>query len=450
MDDPAFRGAGIGKINYYSFFVPARKLRRDSERRKLMLAPMPRIKDFSDGSFDPFVAEEGVFGDIADLHLPLARLRAQAPVIAGGFMDLLHVAQLPRTPGMDEFTVLSYKHVSAVYADPGTYSNAAFKDNLGRTFGRTITTMDPPEHSRYRRIFQKAFLPQNVAKWGDALVGPVVAGLMEKFNGRGTADLIADFAQTYPFEIIYRQLALPPNDGPVFHRLAVAQNLIANDPVHALEASHNLGEYFAAVVAHRRAAPGDDLASALVTATVDGERLPEDVVVSFLRQLINAAGDTTFRGTSVFLTALLQNPDQLQALRADRGLMPQAIEEALRWESPVSFTVREAVRDTSLAGVEVKAGSRLYPAIASANRDEEVFPDPHRFDIFRERKNRNVVFAIGPHICLGQHLARLEITRAVNAILDGMPRLRLDDRMPAPVIRGAMLRYPKHLHVRFD
>jgi cytochrome P450 len=415
-----------------------------------MMTPVPKIKDFVDGSFNPFVAEESVFGDIADLHTPLARLRAEAPVVPGGFMDLLNVAQLPRTPGMDEFTVLSYKHVSEVYADPDAYSNAAFKDNLGQTFGRTITTMDPPEHSRYRRIFQKAFLPQNVAKWGDPLVGPVVNGLIEKFIRRGTADLIEEFAQTYPFEIIYRQLALPPSDGAVFHRLAVAQNLIGNDPIHALEASRNLGDYFAAMVTQRRASPGDDLASALVTATVEGESLPEDVVVSFLRQLINAAGDTTFRGTSVFLTALLQNPEQLQALRAERSLMPQAIEEALRWESPVSFTVREAVRDTTLARVKIRAGSRLYPAIASANRDENVFPDPHRFDIFRERKNRNIVFALGPHICLGQHLARLEITRAVNAILDAMPRLRLDDRKAAPVIRGAMLRYPKHLYVRFD
>jgi cytochrome P450 len=411
---------------------------------------VPKIQDFDDDGFNPFVAEELVFGDIADLHTPLAKLRQQGPVHSGSFMDLVGVTQLPRKSGMDEFTVLSYRHVSDVYADPEIYSNAAFGDNLGQTFGRTITTMDPPEHSRYRRIFQKAFLPQNVAKWGDLLVGPVVTELMDKFIRRGEADLIEEFAQTYPFEIIYRQLALPKGDGPVFHRLAVAQNLIANDPVHALEASRKLGEYFAAVVAERRRTPGDDLASALVTATVDGERLPQEIVISFLRQLINAAGDTTFRGTSVFLTALLQNPAQLEALRADRSLMPQAIEEALRWESPVSFTVREATRDTVLAGVQIKAGSRLYPAIASANRDETIFPEPHRFDVFRERIHRNIVFAIGPHICLGQHLARLEIARAVNAILDRMPNLRLDLRKPPPVIRGAMLRYPKHLHVRFD
>ena len=414
------------------------------------MTEIPRIRDFDDTNFNPFVAEETVFGDIIDLHSRLAALRLQGPIHPGAFMDLVGVTQLPRKAGMDEFTVVSYQHVSEVYSDPETYSNVAFVDSLGQTFGRTIVTMDPPEHTRYRRIFQKAFLPQNVAKWGDSLVGPVVVELMEAFIGRGEADLIGQFTQTYPFEIIYRQLALPPDDGPTFHRLAVAQNLIANDPVHALDASRKLGEYFAALMAERRRNPGDDLASALVNAMVDGEALPDDVVISFLRQLINAAGDTTFRGTSVFLTALLQNPEQLEALRRDRSLMPQAIEEALRWESPVSFTVREATRDTVLAGVQIKAGSRLYPAIASANRDETIFPNPDRFDISRERTHRNIVFALGPHICLGQHLARLEISRAANAILDRMRNLRLDSRRAPPLIRGAMLRYPKHLYVRFD
>jgi cytochrome P450 len=411
---------------------------------------IPKIRDFDDRTYDPFIAEGNVFGDIVDMHGVLAKLRRQAPVQKGPFMDLVGVTQSERPPIENEYTVLSYKHCSEVYADPETYSNNAFGDNLGQTFGRTITVMDPPEHTRYRRIFQKAFLPQNVAKWGDTIVGPVVAELMAKFVHRGEADLIEEFAQTYPFEVIYRQLALPKEDGPVFHRLAVAQNLIANDPTHALEASQKLGEYFTALMVERRRNPGDDLASALVTTSVDGEYLPDDVVMSFLRQLINAGGDTTFRGTSVFLTALLQNPAQMEALRRDRSLMPQAIEEALRWESPVSYTVREATRDTELAGIKIKKGTRLYPAIASANRDETVFGTPDRFDIFRDKSHRNVVFAIGPHICLGQHLARLEITRAVNAILDHMPNLRLDTSKEPPVIRGAMLRYPKHLYVTFD
>jgi cytochrome P450 len=411
---------------------------------------IPKVRDFDDPGFDPFVAEETVFGDVVDLYTPLAELRRRGPVHRGSFPDIFNVAHLPAKPGMQEFTVLSFELVNEVFSNSALFSNEAFGDNLAQIFGRTISAMDAPEHTRYRRIFQKAFLPQNVAKWGDTLVGPVVTDLLDQFVDRGTADLIEEFTKRYPFEIIYRQLGLPEDDGPIVHRLAVAQNLMTYDRQHAEEASLKLGEYFTALIADRRNAPGNDLASALITATVDGESLPDEIVLSFLRQLINAAGDTTFRGTSVFLTALLQHPDQLEALRADRSLMPQAIEEALRWDSPVSSMLRQATRDTVLGGIEIKAGSRLYPAIASANRDETIFPEPDRFDIFRDRPHRNMVFAVGPHICLGQHLARLEMTRAVNAILDRLPNLRFDPDRPSPPIRGTMLRYPKHLYVRFD
>ena len=411
---------------------------------------MPAIQDLDDEDFDPFLAEDVVFGDIADLHTPLARLRHEAPVHRSGFSDLFSVARIPPKAGMREFTVLTHALVSEVFSNAELFSNEAFSDNLAQIFGHTISAMDPPEHPRYRRIFQRAFLPQYVAQWGEKIVDPVVHGLMAKFIDRGEADLIEEFTKNYPFQVIYRQLALPEGDGPIFHRLAVAQNLMTYDRVHAEEASRKLGQYFTALIAERRENPGEDLASALIGVTMDGESLPEDVVMSFLRQLINAAGDTTFRGTSVFLTALLENPDQLDALRKDRTLMPQAIEEALRWESPVSMSLRQATRDTVLGGVQIEAGSRINPVIASANRDETVFSDPDRFDIFRDRSARNIAFAVGPHICLGQHLARLEITRAVNAILDRLPNLRLDISKPPPIIRGTMLRYPRHLYVCFD
>jgi cytochrome P450 len=217
----------------------------------------------------------------------------------------------------------------------------------------------------------------------------------------------------------------------------------------ALEAARKLGEYFTALIAARRAEPRDDLITVLVSATVEGETLPEGNVLGFLRQLIAAGGDTTFRGTSVFLTGLLQNPDQLEALRVDRSLLPQAIEEALRWEPPAAATVRQATRDLSLGGVPIKAGSRVHVAIISANRDERVFDEPERFNIFRAKK-RNFGFGHGIHICLGQHLARLEITRAMNVILDNLKNLRLDPSKPGPVIRGSTLRYPDHLDVCFD
>ncbi|MCK9543060.1 MAG: cytochrome P450, partial [Novosphingobium sp.] len=193
-----------------------------------------------------------------------------------------------------------------------------------------------------------------------------------------------------------------------------------------------------------------DLISHLANVEVDGEKLPDDVLISFLRQLMNAGGDTTFRGTSVLLAGLLTHPDQLKAVSEDRSLVPHAIDEALRWEGPVASTFRYCAVDTEIDGNPIKAGTYVNTVLASANRDPRKFENPDEFNIFRDRKNRIMAFASGPHVCIGQHLARVEMTRALNAILDKLPNLRLDPDKPAPQIIGHMLRYPEHLWVRFD
>src|SRR5205823_9117848 len=145
-------------------------------------------------------------------------------------------------------------------------------------------------------------------------VDPVVQGLMHQCSARGKADLVQEFTHHYPFQIIYRQLNLPPEDVKTFHKLAIAQTVVMYDVPHGTEASHKLGVYFKNLLDERRRHPGDDLVSLLATAEVDGEQLPEDILISFLRQLVNAGGDTTYRATSVLLTGLLSNPDQLDAV----------------------------------------------------------------------------------------------------------------------------------------
>jgi len=288
-----------------------------------------------------------------------------------------------------------------------------------------------------------------VSKWGDTLVDPVVGALIDKFAGRGRADLVQEFTHHYPFQIIYKQLNLPPEDVKIFHKLAIAQTVVSYDVAHGTEASRKLGVYFKALIEERRRDPGDDLVSLLAQAEVDGESLPEEILVSFLRQLVNAGGDTTYRATSILLTGLLTNPDQLAAVRADRSLIPQAIEEALRWDGPVLIASRTPSVDTELCGVMLPAGASLSVAAGSANRDPSRFEDPDRFDIFRA-KQRHFAFAFGPHVCIGQQLARLEMTRALDAILDHLPNLRLDPDRPPPQVQGTMMRVPKHVHVCFD
>ena len=408
-----------------------------------------RLADFDDPSFDPFIADEAMFGECTDPYPRLAELRQKGPVHAIAYREFMGEPPDLTSADVPHFTVVGYDEVAKVLGDPETFSNRAYLRNLGISFGRSVSTMDAPEHPKFRRIFQRAFLPNVVSKWGESVVDPVIDSLLSPLTERGTADLVQEFTIHYPFQIVYRQLGLPPEEARIFHRLAVAQILVSVDVAHGTEASRKLGEYFADLVRERLRSPGGDLVSVLAAAEVDGERLPDDVVISFLRQLVNAGGDTTYRATSVLLTGLLRDPDQLQAVRENRSLIPQAIEEALRWDGPVLIQTRMAARDVDLGGVKIPAGAFLDVAAGAANRDAERFPDPDRFDIFRKSGQRHFAFSYGPHVCIGQHLARVEMTRALNAVLDRMPNVELDRQKPSPQIRGIMMRVPKHIFVRF-
>ena len=406
-----------------------------------------RIQEYDDPSYDPFSADDINFGDMLDPYPQIAQWRAQAPVLEGDYRPKMGL-QSATYPDRKMFTIVGSDEILTVLTDTDRFSNHGYRFNIGETFGQgSISVMDNPEHGRWRKIFQKIFLPQYVKLWGETIVDPVVHKLMDKFVGTGRADLVEQFTLLYPFEVIYRQLDLPASDVRTFQRLAIGQT----DYMHidkAQEASRKLGEYFTALVEERRRNPGNDLVSLLANTEVDGDYLPPLVLISFLRQLMNAAGDTTYRGTSVLFTALLEQPDQLDAIRADRNLIPAAIEEALRWDGPVTVQLRMAKQDVVLGGVEIPAGSLLDVVAGAANRDPAIFTDPDRFDIFRERK-AHFSFSRGPHICVGQHLARVEMTRALHAMLDNLPNLRFDPDKPRPEIRGTMMRVPKHLHVRF-
>jgi len=410
-----------------------------------------RIQDFDDPTFDPFAAtEEGYGKDIYDPYSKIAQLAKESSVQPHEYRVLF--GQLPdmTTADMQHYSAFGYDLVQEIYSKPEIFSNKIFVRMLGPGFGRTVTTMDAPEHTRYRRLFQAAFMPNVIASWGDSLVQPVVDELVSKFAERGTADLVTEFTSLYPFYIIYRQLGLPVDDRKVFHKLAVALTITSTNVEKAAEAGAKLGAYYEALTELRYAKPGNDLVSLLCKIEVEGDRIPKEILVSFLRQLINAAGDTTFRATSNLLAALLTHPEQLAAVRRDRSLIPQAIEELMRWECIVMTGFRQTTQDTVLGGVHIPAGAAVEAVNGSANRDPSRYTDPDKFDIFRKPGARHMGFAYGPHVCIGQHLARLEMTRALNSLLDRLPNLRLDPDKPPPQIVGYTMRHPEHIHVRFD
>jgi cytochrome P450 len=413
---------------------------------------IPPLRDFDDPNYSPYINDDVMFGDAVDPHTHMLKFAAKGPVQRGEVRsDLWGLSADMTQTNENRFMVFDYDDIREVLSNTDHFSNSAYLDGLGQTFGRSITTMDPPEHNRYRAIFQKVFLPHTVASWADEFIDPVIHDLIDKFEHNGRAELMAEFVSKFPFEIIYRQLRLPPGEGEIFHKLAIAMTFYMIDLPHGIEASEKLGAYFKAMVEERRRNPGTDLVSAVATAEVDGDYLPEDVIISFLRQLINAAGDTTYRSTGNMLVALLsERPDQFEMIKQDRTLISKAIEETLRWEGPVNQNFRTAKVDVVLSGVKIPAGSIVQTVTGVANRDPKRFPNPEVFDLTRDNSRRHLAFASGPHICLGQHLARLEMTRALSILMDRLPKLRLDTDYPRPVIRGWSMRIPKEVRVRFD
>ena len=408
-----------------------------------------RIEDLEDSTFNPYLADELVFGDTLNPYETIHQLRAQGPVVEGTFSRVLGIPETPMPPHNKEFMVLSWEGVSQVLNDPITFSNHAFDASLGLAFGHTISVQDPPEHTANRKILQKAFRPNVVQAWGDGIVGPVIDQLMGAIKPAGKGELVEQFCRPYPFNVIYEMLQLPEENIETFYKLAMAQIITYPTMDNALDASVKLGRYFTRMIEQRRANPGTDVVSVVASAQVDGHSLPDDVVISLCRQLINAGGDTTFRTTTALLTGLLTNPDQLDEVRQDRELVPFAVEEALRWDGPVVKSMRLTTVDTVIDGVPVPANSWLDLMYGAANHDPVEFEDPEKFDIHRAR-HRHFGSAFGVHNCLGQLLARFEMTRALNAVLDYLPNVRLDPEYPIPQMRGGMMRTPRELHVVFD
>jgi cytochrome P450 len=235
----------------------------------------------------------------------------------------------------------------------------------------------------------------------------------------------------------------------MFHRRAVTVISAGFELDRARQASHELYEYFCAIIEERRADPSDDVISVLAQAELEGTRLTDEEICSFLRLLLPAGAETTYRSSSNLLWGLLSHPEQLDALRNHRSLVPQAIEEGLRWEPPLLGIMRTATRDTEVEGVHVPAGSVVAVNIGSANHDEKYWDDPEAFDIFRPAR-QHLAFAWGPHMCLGLHLARMETRVVLTQLLDRLPGLRFDpETEPAP-ITGAVFRAPQALHVTWD
>jgi cytochrome P450 len=387
----------------------------------------------------------GADGDASPYPL-LRELRAKAPVHPG-WPEMGIVENAGDGPPI--FTAYSFDAVKSVFTDNKSFSTRCYAAIVRPLQGPTILELDEPEHHVYRKLHEYAFARSSMSRWEVELVRPLVERTVDKLQSAKRADLVSQVFMPIPVRIIAALLGLPEADVPEFHRLGIDLLGFRADMDAALRASAQLREYFVGILADRRRNPRDDMVSVLAAAEVDGVRLSDEQIFGFMRNLLPAGAETTSRSTASLALALLTHTDQLAAVLADRSLLPQAIEEGIRWETPLLNFMREATCDTELAAVQIPAGAMMAVNLGSANHDETRWEHPERFDIFRERKP-HIGFGNGAHVCIGMHLARLESTIIFNTLFDRLPGLRLDPDAPEPYIAGMYFRSPPRLNVMWD
>jgi cytochrome P450 len=404
----------------------------------------------AEADYDPMQQFAELAGDVRDPYPMMAGIRAASPVLE------INLAARPRRYQRDEkapkiptvYSVTSYEYAQQVLTDNVRFSSAGYASTIGRVMGRTILEMDPPEHLPHRALAARAFRARVLEQWSDAIIGGCVAELIDAFAGDGQADLIRQLTFPFPVRVIAQVLGLPEADWPQFLRLSTELIAVMRNFDRAAAASQQLRGYFADIIAERRRHPREDLVSQLILAEVDGRRLADEEIYPFLLLLLPAGAETTYRSSSNLLFGLLSHPDQLAAVQADRGLVARAIEEGLRWETPLLTVARVATEDVELGGVQIPAGGFVAVSLGAANRDPERHLDPDEFDIFRDGQ-QHLSFGDGAHRCLGMHLARLETTVLLNAVLDRLPDLRLDPAADDQHIHGMIFRSPPELRVLF-
>jgi cytochrome P450 len=379
--------------------------------------------------------------DPDDLHEQLRGLAEEKP------------AAWARAFGEPALVLLSHELVQAAFKDEETFPSAAFYGKVVTdVMGRNLQCMVGEEHRVNRALVSPAFRQRLMPGLIAPLLEPVAHELIDRFEPRGEADLVAEFTSRYPFTVICRLLGIPRHSEEEVKRWALGLLDIQRSYEHALQCSREFVEFVTPILAQRRDDPGDDLISTLAVTEVDGERLTDEEIFNFLRLLFPAGADTTYLGLGNTLFALLTHPDQLERVRADPATECRwAAEEGLRWSAPVAFIPRRSPSDLVWHGIPVPRDANLQLAIVAANRDPAVFDDPDRFDVGR-RPASVLTFGFGAHFCLGAHLARAELETTLQVLLSRLPRLRLADDGGVRIEGqfNKILRGPNRLPVRFD
>jgi cholest-4-en-3-one 26-monooxygenase len=363
----------------------------------------------------------------------------------------------PETDGPGFWSVVRYHDLEQISRDPRVFSSEwgitlfDVDDSQLEQQRMMMLMMDPPRHTKQRLLVNKGFTPRMIEQLHDRIRQAAV-DIIDNIAERGECDFVVDVAAELPLQVIAEMLGVPQTDR---HKMFEWSNRLigSQDPEYAVSAEDATGaaiEMFAyanELAAAKRANPGDDIVSTLLAAEVNGERLT-DVEFDLFFELLAVAGNETTRNLiSHGMLALAENPDQRDLLLADPSLLPSAVDEMLRYASPVMYMRRTARADIELHGQQIKEGDKIALWYIAANHDPEVFADPHRFDIRRSPNDYLAFGGGGPHFCLGSHLAKLEIRVMFEELLARLPDVELNG--PVQRLRSNFINGIKHMPVRF-
>lgn len=387
--------------------------------------------------------------EVAAIMPQVHALRAQGPVIRGRLRELLGLPlheRHARAAGRPHWTVLSYEACEAAFRDPAIFSNSVQgHDNPAGEKTMGILEMDPPIHRAYRRTIQPRFnMPVAMDWWRTHTIDTIIERLIARMARGERADLNLDYCARIPVYTITTAIGLDGDEALRF-RHAYLNSTSSSRTVtmeQRIENAKIVESTVLGLIARRRQEPKDDLVSFLIEMKlqVPGEEprpLTDREIMAHVKLVMVAGGGTSWRQMGIALYALLTHPEQLEAVRADRTLVDDAIEESLRWYPTAPYFYRMVMADTEFYGHAIPQGSVLELGLGPANRDPERWERPDEYDMFRP-KLTNMAFGLGTHRCLGMNVARVEINRGINALLDHFPAMRLDPDAPAPFMTGGL------------
>ena len=393
------------------------------------------------------------FTDEAFFHAAAAKLRAEDPIHWVEHPDFNPFYVITKHADVLEIELHQNEFLNAPRAILGTKEADAMRAMQGHLV-KSLVQMDDPEHRNHRNLTAEWFLPKNLAKLDGRLAELADRSIQQMIDKGGECDFARDIAMQYPLYVILAILGLPESDYPRMLKLtqelfgAEDEDFKRDDDVLAgiIQTVADFVAYFDGITADRKANPTGDLSSVIANGIVDGQPIGHKEQLGYYIIAATAGHDTTSNTMSGGMQALIENPDQLARLQADPSLMATAIDEMIRWTTPVKHFMRTATVDYELRGTTIKAGQDVLLSYWSANRDEEVFDDPFRFDVGRT-PNKHLAFGFGVHYCLGAMLARMELKALFGALL---PRLTSVELAGQPeLIRSTFVSGLKRLPIRY-